>query len=57
MASTGPGASPTQRRLLVLGAALFLLGLLTGFVPGSLANPRRVNAIEEMVRWLGELYV
>jgi len=40
MSNSGRGASPTQQRLLVLGAALFLLGLLTGFVPGALANPR-----------------
>jgi hydroxylaminobenzene mutase len=40
MAGTGPSTSPIQRRLLILGAILFLLGLLTGFVPGELANPR-----------------
>jgi hydroxylaminobenzene mutase len=40
MAGTGPSTSPIQRRLLILGAILFLLGLLTGFVPGALANPR-----------------
>ncbi|MCW1382840.1 hypothetical protein OLX02_08385 [Novosphingobium sp. KCTC 2891] len=28
------------RRLMVLGAVLVMLGLLTGFVSGSLANPR-----------------
>jgi hydroxylaminobenzene mutase len=38
--STGPSVSPIQRRLLILGATLFLLGLLTGFIPGALANPR-----------------
>jgi hydroxylaminobenzene mutase len=40
MAGTGPSTSPIQRRLLILGATLFLLGLLTGFIPGALANPR-----------------
>lgn len=29
-----------QKRLLVLGAALFLLGLLSGLVTGFMANPR-----------------
>ena len=32
--------SPISRRLLALGIALFLLGLLTGLVTGALANPR-----------------
>ena len=32
--------SPVQRRLLVLGALLFLLGLLTGLASGAFANPR-----------------
>jgi len=40
MSSTDPATSPVQRRLLILGASLFLLGLLTGFIPGALANPR-----------------
>jgi hydroxylaminobenzene mutase len=40
MSSTDRATSPIQRRLLILGATLFLLGLLTGFVPGALANPR-----------------
>jgi hydroxylaminobenzene mutase len=40
MTGPGPSHSPVQRRLLLLGAALFLLGLLTGFVSGALANPR-----------------
>ena len=40
MSSTGQSASPIQRRLLILGATLFLLGLLTGFVSGVTANPR-----------------
>jgi hydroxylaminobenzene mutase len=40
MRSTDPATSPVQRRLLVLGASLFLLGLLTGFVSGATANPR-----------------
>jgi hydroxylaminobenzene mutase len=40
MSSTDPATSPVQRRLLILGATLFLLGLLTGFIPGALANPR-----------------
>jgi hydroxylaminobenzene mutase len=38
--NTEPSASPIQRRLLILGAALFLLGLLTGLIPGAVANPR-----------------
>lgn len=32
--------APTARRLVLLGAVLVMLGLLTGFVSGSLANPR-----------------
>lgn len=33
-------SAPTARRLVLLGAVLVMLGLLTGFVSGSLANPR-----------------
>lgn len=29
-----------QKRFLVLGAALFLIGLITGLLPGVMANPR-----------------
>lgn len=32
--------NPTARRLVLLGAVLIMLGLLTGFVSSELANPR-----------------
>ncbi len=36
----GPQSSKTVSSLCILGAVLVLLGLLTGFVSGQLANPR-----------------
>ena len=37
---TSTAATGTARSLAILGAVLVLLGLLTGFVSGQLANPR-----------------
>ena len=35
-----PGEDRLRRRFLLLGAVLFLLGLLSGLVPGMMENPR-----------------
>ena len=35
--------SPLGRNLILLGMILFMLGLLTGFVSGTFANPRDLS--------------